>query len=162
MGQFSWLDCKTQEQVLDGVERDVYVLIPKEFGGFGLKESCYNGYGCFGGYDIYSLVACWNRDFLSENPNFIPPKSGKKVLDYVWYPYYADLALSEEEVVEETNDNKGDKWFCPEWRSIGIDIACYDEDNAALPYPIKITHDPDAVYENCDASLSDPNQGWKY
>ena len=45
-------------------------------------------------------------------------------------------------------------------RNIGIDLACYDEDNFSLRYPIKITHDPDAVYEDCDPSPSDPNQGW--
>ena len=49
-----------------------------------------------------------------------------------------------------------------DWRWIGIELACYDEDNAALPYPIKITYDVNAVYEYCAPSLSDPNQGWEY
>lgn len=61
MGQFSWLDCKTQEQVLDDVCRDVYVLVPKEFGGGHIKETCYDGYGRFGGRDVYALVAQWNK-----------------------------------------------------------------------------------------------------
>ena len=44
-------------------------------------------------------------------------------------------------------------------REIGIDIACYDEDNAVLKYPIKITT-KEMEYEEVAPSLSDPNQGW--
>lgn len=117
MGQFSWLDCKTGEQVLDDVRRDVYLLVPREFGGGHIKEECYDGYGRFGGRDAYGLVAQWNR----------PEKC--------------------------TGDDDADRY-------VGIDIACYDEQNAALKYPIKITHDPDAVYEDCASSPGDPNQGW--
>jgi len=117
MGQFSWLDCETGEQVLDDVSRDVYVLVPKEFGGGHIKEECYDGYGRFGGRDVYALVAQWNKP---------------------------------EECI---GDDEADRY-------VGIDIACYDEQNARLRYPIKITHDPDAVYENCNPSKSDPNQGW--
>lgn len=47
-------------------------------------------------------------------------------------------------------------------RNIGIDIACYDEQNFTIPYPIKITHDANAVYEECTPSKSDPNQGWRH
>ena len=61
MGQFSWLDCKTGEQILDNVERTSYLLIPKEFGGGHLVEKCYDGYGHFAGRDAYALVAQWNR-----------------------------------------------------------------------------------------------------
>jgi hypothetical protein len=47
-----------------------------------------------------------------------------------------------------------------EKRIIGIIMACYDEDNARLDYPIKITYDRRAGYERCEPSKSDPNQGW--
>ena len=119
MGQFSWLDCKTQEQIVDDKIRDVYMLIPKEFGGGHIVEHCYDGYGNFGGEDAYAVVARWN----------VPDQC--------------------------TGDDDHD-------RNIGIDIACYDEDNAALQYPIKITYDADAIYEWCGISLSDPNQGWEF
>lgn len=117
MGQFSWLDCKTGEQVLDNVERDVYLLVPDEFGGGHIEEHCYDGYGRFGGRDAYALVAQWN----------CPEKC---------------IGIDEAD------------------RYAGIDIACYDEQNTALRFPIKITHDPDAVYKDCGPSPNDPNQGW--
>jgi len=176
MGQFSWLDCVTEEQIIDDKVRDVYVLVPKEFRdkyGERIKETCYDGYGNFGGFDIYDLVADWNREYLSKHPEYEFEYAKKravyvkeyqekdpeykedidfKVSDKSWYKAYADLSKSREEVAETA--------VYHEWRTIGIDIACYDEDNAALPYPIKITYNADAIYENCRPSLSDPNQGW--
>ena len=174
MGQFSWLDCVTEEQILDDVVKDVYVLVPKEFGGGHIKETCYDGYGNFGGYDIYDLVADWNREYLSKHPEFEFEHAKKrleyvkkyqnahpdytekicvKVSDYEWYKDYADLDKTREEIAKNL------RWG--EYRTLGIDIACYDEDNAALPYPIKITYNKNAVYEHCSPSPSDPNQGWE-
>ena len=170
MGQFSWLDCITEEQIVDDKTRDVYVLVPKEFGGGHIKETCYDGYGNFGGYDIYDLVAEWNREILSRTPNFILPHkvqkefhgfsndSGKVKLNY-WYKHYSNLNLTKEEVIEKIKQDSNTNYF--EWRVIGIDIACYDEDNEALPFPIKITHNKYASYELCPPSKSDPNQGWE-
>lgn len=139
MGQFSWLDCKTQEQIVDNKERDVYVLIPKEFGGGHIKETCYDGYGRFGGHDIYDLVVDWNRDYLEEYHK-----------DHSFKCDWLQNRASVEEALEKM-----------EKREIGISISCYDEDNEKLYYPIKITHDPDAVYEDCDPSMGDPHQGWE-
>lgn len=138
MGQFSWLDCKTGEQVLDNVVRDVYVLVPAEFGGGHIKEQCYDGYGRFGSHDIYDLVVDWNMQYLEE---YRKDKSFK--CDW----------LRKQSSVEEAFEKL-------EKRDIGISIACYDEDNMRLKYPIKITHDVNAVYEDCLPSMSDPNQGW--
>lgn len=49
----------------------------------------------------------------------------------------------------------GDDWL----REIGIAIAGVDEQNASLPYPIKIVSDPCITYEEAMPSMSDPNQG---
>ena len=172
MGQFSWLDCKTKEQILDNVSRDVYLLIPKEFGGGHVVEHCYDGYGHFGRHDVYDLVADWNRSWVAAHPDYIrpydaiyaekhPEHPAKKMCEMPWWPFYSDLTLSREEVVKKWKEAgaEGCLFGC-EYRIIGIDLACYDDDNNALPYPIKITHDPDAVYERCDMSWSDPDQGW--
>ena len=138
MGQFSWLDCKTGEQVLDNVERDVYVLVPKEFGGGHIKEWCYGGYGLFGGHDIYELVVDWNRKYLEEYRK-------DETFKCDWLQKYKSVKKAFGELSK---------------RGVGISIACYDEDNAKLRYPIKITHDPNAIYERCVSSRRDPNQGW--
>lgn len=180
MGQFSWLDCITRKQIVDGRCKKVYALVPKVFGGGHIEEPCYDGYGHFGDKDIYDLVADWNREYLSKHPEHVFPfalhrkvwlaEYQKKCPEYKervdvtvsekdWYPLYADLTKSREEVVRFMKENHCSDY--PEWRSIGIAIACYDEDNAALPYPIKITYDSSATYESCGFSLGDPDQGWE-
>ena len=118
MGQFSWLDCITNEQIIDDKQRGVFVLVPADFGGGHIHEWRYDGYGHFGGHDVYELVARWNC-----------PERCNGDIDHD--------------------------------REIGIDIACYDEDNAKLKYPIKITHDAGAIYEECAFSPADPDQGWE-
>lgn len=143
MGQFSWLDCKSHEQVLDDVCRDVYVLIPKEFGGGHIHESCYDGYGRFGGKDIYDLIPEWNKGMIPEIIRLSKNRHWK-------------ASVNADQLMKFYN---GEDISIP-LRHLGIGMACYDEDNARLEYPIKITHDPKAVYEDCRPSLSDPNQGW--
>ena len=154
MGQFSWLDCKDGSQILDDAIEEVYLLIPKDFGGGHIKETCYDGYGHFGGKDAYDLVADWNREWLSKTPRRVLPYSHSAVQSYGWYEKYANLSADRETVVKDLKPGFA------EWRGIGIDLACYDEDNASLKYPLKITHDPYAVYEQCSPSPSDPDQGW--
>lgn len=71
MGQFSWLDCDRENEghraILDNVADDVYVLVPKEFGGGHILETEYDGYGNFGGHDIYDLVADWNKEYITSD-----------------------------------------------------------------------------------------------
>lgn len=147
MGQFSWLDCITQKQIVDNKREDVYVLVPKEFGGGHIEEKYYDGYGHFGGHDIYDLVVDWNVPYidqiLKEKTEF---RSG-------WVEDYEEdfRRLWNGEPIRSGTEK----------RVLGIAIACYDEDNGRIHYPIKITHDPTAVYEQCGYSLSDPNQGWE-
>lgn len=122
MGFFSWLTCDTKRSISNNCSYKgtfpVYVLIPQEFGGGYIEEKDYEGYGVFGGKDIYDLVAHWN----------IPEKC---VGD-----------------VEED-------------RSKGIDIACYDWENKALKYPIKIAEHP-MKYEDAEPSVNCPYQGFFY
>jgi len=154
MGQFSWLDCKTNEQILDDVERDVYVLVPREFGGGHIKETCYDGYGNFGGHDIYDLVVDWNKKYLKHIVKEI--NTWKCDWDERSIEVLNDFLHGREAVFLNNGNWKMEK------RHFGITLACYDEDNTRLRYPIKITHDKNAVYEWCPPSKSDPNQGWEW
>lgn len=64
MGFFSWKTSDTDRSISNLYSSrgtfPVYVLIPKEFGGGHLVEKRYEGYGEFGGKDIFNLVAEWN------------------------------------------------------------------------------------------------------
>lgn len=189
MGCFSWLDCRTGEQIRIGSARKVYVLLPKEFGGGHIEETRYDGQGNFGSHDIYELVADWNKALLS----------GQMLEKALTRNQYCGLWPYEKEAMEEAGAtpeeirvadekardehyNRGLKRYTfsvkrledfknlPEdkflekygrdgKRETGIDIACYDWQNATIPFPIKITHDAEAVYEDCQPSKSDENQG---
>lgn len=178
MGSFSWCFCdrgtikkKYGELRPKRNQRLIWnhpgsVLFPKEFGGKDVQidVDAYEDYGRFHGVDIYDLVADWNREWIAAHPDWVLPseasrKDSKTISAKVWYPFYADLSLTREEVVRKWSDLDKPGLFPPEYRGIGITIACYDEDNAALPYPIKIAANPASVYEECPPSLGDPYQG---
>lgn len=147
MGMFSWLYSDSGKQMLDGVYKNSYLLIPEEFQGqYGsyIKETCYEGYGVFYGVDVYDLVADFNRDFIPEILRLAD--EGK------WH-----CRITDEDRKSLQNFNEG-KLTC-EKRWLGIMMACYDEDNARLPYPIKITERP-IPYAKAYPSDSDLNQGW--
>lgn len=194
MGQFSWIYSDTHKQLLDDIYADTYLLVPKLFQekyGKAIYEGCYDGYGNFGRYDVYELVALWNRENLpSETRALRLPKveeygglfdSEKEELrkkgmteeeikkaDAEKQQEYCDKAilrykkvlLRNKDFANNVPDNvMKEKYGRNYLREIGIDIACYDEDNAVLKYPIKITT-KEMEYEEVAPSLSDPNQGW--
>ena len=146
MGQFSWLDCVTGKPILDGVAKTSYVLVPREFGGGHSGEYRYDGYGNFGGEDIYELVLDWNKEFI---PDYI------KLMEIGKWK----CSVSADDLKNLQNFYNGKPISCED-RWLGIILACYDGDNFRLKYPIKITYDAGAVYEDCGPSKSDPNQGW--
>lgn len=147
MGQFSWLDCIDESQIVDDAYTNVYLLVPKQFGGGHIVETCYDGYGNFGGVDVYDLVADWNREMI--------PEILRRINNRNWV---CDVDEADKRNLQAFYEGK--KIDC-EKRWIGIIMGCYDQDNAALEYPIKITHSENAVYEECRPSKSDPDQGWR-
>lgn len=196
MGLFSWLDCCDNSQISCREIRDVYVLVPVLKGGGHILEKAYNGYGDFGGYDIYDLVAQWNRDELDVHNvfqkflGFREPviedycglwdfekanmrkngvmESEIQKLDNKRKMEYQKLAMCSYKIKKErlidfinhVSDEIMTEKYGNEWlREIGINLACNDFDNRNLPFPIKITHNKNAVYENESASMIDPNQG---
>ena len=175
MGCFSWMFADKNNEKNLKLDHKGYLLTPDNKA---LKAEEYEGYGQFDGYDAYDLVADWNREYLSQHPEFLVPQHGgkwdnetnswitdpptKRIDEYSWYKYYADLSLSKKEVKQKISEDEEvkEKMIFPEWRCIGIDIACYDDQNAELPYPIKIVRDGRVKYNEVPASENDPNQGF--
>lgn len=165
MGLFSWMFADLDNKENLRIHMEAHVPCPD---GSVIYTNRYDGYGHFGGFDIYELVADWNREFLSENPGYVIPSRKAaiqtrkstilKISDFSWYPLYADLSISKGEIGDRLLKETGKDWF--EYRQIGIEIACYDEDNEALPYPIKICRYPGNNYNNVPASKGDPEQGY--
>lgn len=149
MGQFSWIYSDTNKQLLDNRRADTYLLVPKPFQdkyGKAIYEECYDGYGEFGGYDVYDLVPEWNREMI--------PKIIRRMKNGDW------LASANETDIENLQNYHNGKEITCELRWLGILMACYDKDNFALEYPIKITSRL-MDYEDVTPSKSDPNQGWE-
>lgn len=164
MGCYSWKDCKdSKKRIICGKLATSYLLIPEEFGGGHHVEPCYDGFGMFGLVDVYEEVAIWNRSHLSSFSIPYPSKG-----NYANEEYYNGAIKRYNNGVAFLNDFaegvKSDEEMCEIYgndylREIGILIACEDKDNFSIKYPIKITYDETAVYENCKPSKSDPMQG---
>lgn len=149
MGQFSWIYSDTNKQLIDNRKADTYLLVPKPFQekyGKAIYESCYDGYGKFGRYDVYDLIPEWNKEMIPEIIRRIKAENWK-------------CSTSKNDITNLQNYYEGKPITC-ELRWLGIVMACYDEDNFALEYPIKITT-KEMEYENARPSESDPNQGWE-
>lgn len=150
MGQFSWIYSDTKKQVVDDMVADTYLLVPGPFQekyGEYIFESCCDGYGNFGKYDVYNLIVEWNKNMI--------PEIIQRIENGSW-----QCKTSKEDVENLLRYHNGLKISC-ELRWLGIIIACYDKDNFALEYPIKITSKP-MKYEDAKPSKRDPKQGWKY
>ena len=172
MGCFSWMFCDKQNKKPLCIGDVGYLLYPD---GSYVKTEAYDGYGRFGRrdeVDVFEAVADWNRKYLSEHPDFLIPQHGKfwddtdqcykdaepkKVSEFPWYPLYSDLTKAATEVTAAVRELLDAKYW--EYRYIGIDLACYDDENAALPFPIKIASEP-ADYNLMPPSDGDPNQGF--
>lgn len=150
MGQFSWIYSDTEKQIIDDKYKDSYLLVPREFHdkyGTEILEKCYDGYGHFGGYDVYELIAEWNKEFIPEVVRLI--ENGE---------WHCSLFIPIESLMAYYNDEP----FDDEVRAIGIILACYDDDNARLKYPIKIVENKGKDYDEVKPSETDPDQGWNY
>jgi len=148
MGLFSWMysDLKNKN-MKHSVLADSYLLVPKPFQekyGKAIYTQLYDGYGHFGRYDVYSLVAEWNKDMIPEIISRI--KAG------TWGSYATQMDI------EDLQSYYEGKPIIGELRELGIVMACDDKDNSFLRYPIKITS-KEMEYEDAKPSKRDPWQG---
>lgn len=148
MGEFSWIYSDTKRRIINNREKDVYLLVPPPFQekyGKAINESCYGGYGHFGSYDVYRLIPEWNKEMIPEIIRRIKQKNWRCSTS----KYY----------VENLQKYYDGEKINTDLRELGIIMACYDEDNFALLYPIKITSKL-MDYEKAEPSEGDPDQGW--
>lgn len=171
MGTFSWRFCDRPNKSLR-IGEEGFLLLPD---GTFLHEPSYGGYGKFSGTDAYHLVAVMNREYLAKHPDYpvwqahlVEVADGKggtkrkrapkiKISEYPWYSMYADLTITPEQFDERV---KGMEYrgFPMCFRNIGVEIACYNEQNRRLPFPIKVASKP-GRYRDWPASRDDPYQG---
>lgn len=163
MGQFSWKFADQKNRSALKIYEKAYVACPD---GSLIYEGSYGGYGMFGMYDIYELVAEWNKNDISEE-NIEKPRQCFVESQIENMRYYQNamkryqfqckrlLDFIHGKSEEEMEERYGDDWK----RNIGIDIACSNEKNAALKYPIKICKAIPDSYECLPASKLDPEQG---
>ena len=166
MGVYSWKYCDSTNRMICGKLKKSFLLIPKEFGGGHIAEHCYKGYGLIGNVDIYESVAEWNRKYLAIDMITVPDRNSWNNTQEGAYWYSLAIKRYEKECrmmqdfIEGKSDAYMQKTYDTDWkREIGILIACYDEDNFRLKYPIKIAEKAESVYESCNPSLQDPMQG---
>lgn len=166
MGCFSWMFADKNNKKSLKIGHKGYILTPdNQF--IRTPEGGYEGYGVFFDnnkdkkVDVYELVVDWNRSSLL------------KILDNVHEiitDFDAMLAMltekdddvAEEFVKNEVETGRAPKYLMSDWkRCLGITIACYDEDNQSLPFPIKIVSCKNCGnYEDLPASKRDDRQGF--
>ncbi len=144
MGYFTWtLANKTPTKLKSG---DYAAQCKLGYYGYGaivcpddsvIKEDYYEGYGIFGGRDVYDLVVDWNKDYLTEIPKLPGFKEWGDTGNYlaIMEAYQKDNQEALRTAIEAAAVN--DPLMKTEWkRIIGIYIAC--QNNHLLPFPIKI------------------------
>lgn len=158
MGCFSWTFADKNNKKSLKMGHKVYILTPdNQF--IKTPDGGYEGYGRFFDskknkmVDVYDLVVDWNKSFLL------------KILDGV-HGIITDFdmslaalvekgdAVAEEFVKNEVEAGRAPRYLLSDWkRCLGITIACYNEDNQNLPFPIKIVSCKNCGnYENLPAS----------
>lgn len=171
MGFFSWVTSDTNESIPNTHSCrktfPVYVLIPTEFGGGMIEEPSYEGYGDFGGRDIYDLVADWNRASIDADA-LIRPDRGDYARDQ-----YGDVAYDRAMERHRRNcsmfaDFAGgaddasmiSKYGEDFRRTIGLLISFSDTYAAPVKFSIKIVKNPVLAYEGVSPSKICPFQGY--
>lgn len=187
MGYFSFMyaDKRNSAMKIDG---QGYMLVPEEFReqyGAYIFEDCYNGYGRIGAYDIYELLALWNKAYINDSviesikkPVFEEygglyafqkedmKKSGisdeeieKKDLE-IKNQYFEKAVKQYQDTVQSLRNfnSSGIEYSREKLREIGI--VLFFEAGNKVKYPLKITSKPMIYEEVAKCSVDDPEQGF--
>lgn len=145
MGIFTWTDATVKDPVSDDwgnfkrkdvVEYGEYakLICPDDTE---IETEYHDYYGRIGGYDIYDLVAEWNKADLLKLKNW--DNNLKPIVEMFMQ------GKDDDEISEKAREIFGDSYMVTDWkRNIGIDIACEDDNARMLKYPIKLTKDRNA------------------
>lgn len=120
------------------------------------NRSISNKYSIRGTFPVYVLVP---KEFQEEYGKYIEEK------EYEGYGVFGNedmYSLVAKWNVPEQCKKEGKLLENDDLRSIGIDIACYDEQNAKLKYPIKIVENKNLRYEDVLPSKNALDQGFFY
>lgn len=164
MGFFSWNTADTNESIpnkhSDRDVKPVYLLQPN--GKPAIKEACYDGYGRFGGVDVYAWLAEANFGDATLVNAAISADCGHYFSDSANI-YLCGMHISAEEFRRVMPDcTKSIVTFehyespLPNGKTPNLCIAegLWSREQIALKYPLKFSFNPDAVYEDLPASTS--------
>lgn len=186
MGCFSFLYADKKKSAMK-IHKHGYMLVPEEFRekyGKCIFEDDYNGYGRMGAYDVYELLALWNRTYIDsviesiKKPVFEEygglyafqkedmKQSGisdeeieKKDLE-IKNQYFAKAVKQYQDTVQSLRNfnSSGIEYSREKLREIGI--VLFFEAGNKVKYPLKITSKP-MIYEKvAKCSVDDPEQGF--
>lgn len=154
MGLFSFMYADTGNKENLCIGESAYVLLPDKEPIF---EASYDGYGHFGGADVYEVAFELNRGLITEkfldSCRCTPRNYDRRII------HWTLEGKTDQEITNLIKQQCDNDCFIREWkREVGITLSCYDEDNERLPFPIKITKQP-CEYRLVPASKGDPEQG---
>lgn len=139
------------------IGESAYVITPDNNN---IYEQSYTGYGSFNGYDIYELVVDWNREFIGQ----IFKDRCISFLHFSTDKYADSILLGDEYAHSFLKEYlNSENLYLNNWkRELGLQIANFDSDNAALPFPIKIASSNKYTYDELPPSNYDPYDGFDF
>ena len=129
-----------------------YIAFPD--GTFSEPETCYFGYGFIAGYEVYELVAEWNRPYLEEILKAIQEKDGKYFVTDKILAIGTAWQNGDQKTINQLLAEEEDNCLTPlkEWkRTIGIAIV-HANNAKKIRYPLKIVSSKKKKYEELPAS----------
>lgn len=155
MGYFTWKFADDRRKKLQYGGKGFIAMPDGTFVG----ESRYDGYGMFGDVDAYDAVVDMNKPYLSEIFDALERRRGKDFVGAELRKVAEAYSAGDDETLKTEVEALAERtpYLREEWkRNVGIAISCWDEDNSALPFPLKITSTdkPNKPYAELKPSVS--------